>query len=166
VTKTRHLIAAAAIFAAAFQLVAPIEAHASLPTISPGDRIDYVTEDGAASFCTTGYVYTGSNGHAYAITAGHCQTDEPGHVIQEDSSATGRFVNTVVAPPRSGGPDYGLIDFGSRVVTRAEADTIDFDAAGGGAAPSCMSARPCAISACPAANTAAPWPTATVTTSS
>lgn len=80
-------------------------------TISPGDRIDYVTDDGAGSFCTTGYVYTGTNGHAYAITAGHCQTDAPGRVVEEASGLSGRFVNAVVAPPRSGGPDYGLIDF-------------------------------------------------------
>ncbi|WP_158021541.1 serine protease [Mycolicibacterium chubuense] len=101
-------------------------AQATAPTISPGDRIDYVTDDGSASFCTTGYVYTGTDGHAYAITAGHCQADEPGHVIEESSGATGRFINAVVAPPRSGGPDYGLIDFGPDVVSRPASGTIGF----------------------------------------
>lgn len=95
-------------------------------TISPGDRIDYVTTDGPASFCTIGYVYTGTNGHAYAITAGHCQADEPGHVIDETTGATGRFINTVIAPPRSGGPDYGLIDFGPRVASHPSGDTVRF----------------------------------------
>ena len=99
-------------------------------TISPGDRIDYVTDEGSASFCTTGYVYTGTNGHAYAITAGHCQADEPGHVVEETSGATGRFVHAVVAPSRSGGPDYGLIDFGPHVATGPTSATISFATGG------------------------------------
>lgn len=126
----RMLSAAAAIISTAYLLTPLAEAQAIAPSISPGDRIDYVTDDGPASFCTTGYVYTGTDGHAYAITAGHCQTDEPGHVVQETSGLTGQFVNTVVAPPRSGGPDYGLIDFGSHVVSRS-----DFNTANGGTAP-------------------------------
>ncbi len=124
-----HAIAAAVLAAACVLGVTP-EAHAAAASIGPGDRIDYVTDDGSASFCTTGYVYTGTNGHAYAITAGHCQTDEPGRVVQETSGATGRFVNTVVASPRSGGPDYGLIDFGPRVTTRSGANVVTFAAGG------------------------------------
>ncbi|SBS78085.1 conserved exported hypothetical protein [uncultured Mycobacterium sp.] len=117
--------------AVAASLLVQAPAAAAMPTtISPGDRIDYVTDDGSASFCTTGYVYTGTNGDAYAITAGHCQTDESGRVVQESSGATGRFVNTVVAPPRSGGPDYGLIDFGPRVTTRPAANVVTFAAGG------------------------------------
>ena len=116
--STRTLAAAAAILAASYLLASPAEAHASVPAISPGDRIDYVTEDGTASFCTVGYVYTGTNGHAYAITAGHCQTEEPGHVVDGNATATGRFVDSLVAPPRSGGADYGLIDFGPHVTSR------------------------------------------------
>ena len=107
-------------------------AHAGADIISPGDRIDYFAEDGSASFCTTGYVYTGTDGHAYAITAGHCRTDEPGRVVQESSGATGRFIDTIVAPPRSGGPDYGLIDFGTRVLSQSENGTVAFAA---GSAP-------------------------------
>jgi hypothetical protein len=95
-------------------------------TISPGDRIDHVTDEGPASFCTTGYVYTGTTGHAYAITAGHCQVDQPGHVVEETRGATGRFTNAVVAAPRSGGPDYGLIDFGPHVASRPTSGTISF----------------------------------------
>ncbi|MCX2715234.1 serine protease [Mycolicibacterium sp. J2] len=103
-----------------------IPAQAVAAAISPGDRIDYVTADGSESFCTTGYVYTGTNGHAYAITAGHCQTNEPGHVVEETTGATGRFISTVVAPARSGGPDYGLIDFGPHVASRTSNDAIGF----------------------------------------
>ena len=130
-------------------LVQAPAAAATPTTISPGDRIDYVTDDGSASFCTIGYVYTGSNGHAYAITAGHCQTDEPGHVVDESAGATGRFVNTVVAPPRSGGPDYGLIDFGPHVTTRPVSGNV-VTVAAGRTTRSSRSARPSAISASPA----------------
>jgi hypothetical protein len=117
---------AVTVLAAASILGATPEAHATAASIGPGDRIDYVTADGSESFCTTGYVYTGTNGHAYAITAGHCQADEPGHVVEETTGATGRFINAVVAPPRSGGPDYGLIDFGPHVANHPANDTIDF----------------------------------------
>ena len=121
----RTLIAAG--FAASLILALPQPvAHAEADVIRPGDRIDYVTQDGSASFCTTGYVYTGVNGHAYAITAGHCRTDDAGHVVEERSGATGRFTTIVVAPPRSGGPDYGLIDFGPGVVSRPEGGGLDF----------------------------------------
>lgn len=119
-----HTVVAAAITASVAFLSPAPTAQAIPVTISPGDRIDYVTHAGSESFCTTGYVYTGSNGHAYAITAGHCQTDGPGRVVEETTGATGRFVNAVVAPPRSGGPDYGLIDFGPHVATRPASDTI------------------------------------------
>ena len=117
---------AAAVLAVASMLVATPEAHATVTSIGPGDRIDYVTDDGSASFCTTGYVYTGTNGHAYAITAGHCQTGDSGHVVEETTGATGRFIETVVAPARSGGPDYGLIDFGPRVASRPGSGAIGF----------------------------------------
>jgi hypothetical protein len=70
-----HTIAAAAITASLSLLALSPAAHATSATISPGDRIDYMTADGSASFCTTGYVYIGSNGYVYAITAGHCQSD-------------------------------------------------------------------------------------------
>lgn len=121
-----HALLAAALTASMSLLALSPAAHASSATISPGDRIDYVTADGLASFCTIGYVYTGSNGHAYAITAGHCQADEPGHVVEQSSGATGRFVSTVVAPPRSGGPDYGLIDFGAGVRSQPATGTLTF----------------------------------------
>lgn len=111
-------IAVAVAGMAALAMTAPA-AHAAAPSISPGDRIDYMTDEGSASFCTVGYVYTGSNGHAYAITAGHCQTDDPGHVVDASATVTGRFVDSLVAPPRSGGPDYGLIDFGPDVTPRS-----------------------------------------------
>jgi streptogrisin B len=103
--------------AAALAIAAPT-AHAASASISPGDRIDYITDEGSASFCTVGYVYTGSDGHAYAITAGHCETDDPGHVVDGSATVAGRFVDSLVAPPRSGGADYGLIDFGPNVTSR------------------------------------------------
>lgn len=34
------------------------------------------------------------------------------------ATVTGRFVDSLVAPPRSGGPDYGLNDFGPVVTSR------------------------------------------------
>jgi len=117
-SAAQKCITAAVAGMAALAMTAPA-AHAAAPSISPGDRIEYMTDEGAASFCTVGYVYTGSNGHAYAITAGHCQTDDPGHVLDGSATVTGRFVDSLVAPPRSGGPDYGLIDFGPAVTPRS-----------------------------------------------
>lgn len=121
---------AAALLAAGLSLLAaaPTAQATSLATISPGERIDYTADDGSGSFCTTGYVYTGTNDHAYAITAGHCHTEDGGRVIAQISGARGHFVATVVAPARTGGPDYGLIDFGPRVASRTATDTVAFAA--------------------------------------
>src|SRR4051794_29214221 len=121
-----------AVASAAALAIAAAPAQAASPSISPGDRIDYITDEGSASFCTVGYVYTGSNGHAYAVTAGHCQTDDPGHVVDGSATVTGRFVDSLVAPLRSGGPDYGLIDFGPNVPSRS---VIGDDIAGAAADP-------------------------------
>jgi len=77
-----------------------------------------MTDKGSASFCIVGSVYTGGDGVDVSIRAGHCQTDDPGHVVDGSATVTGRFVDSLVAPPRSGGPDYGLIDFGPDVTSR------------------------------------------------
>jgi streptogrisin B len=95
-------VAAAA--ATLLAIAAPAPAAAALITVSPGDRID------TPNVCTIAYTYTGPNDHAYAITAGHCANGKP--VSDHSSGATGIFVGSVVDSPRSGGADYGLIDFG------------------------------------------------------
>lgn len=117
--KPRALLTTALLVGAvAAQLSAPTPAQARSSTISPGDRIDYVTEAGRSSFCTLGYVYTGRDGHTYAITAGHCRGDQPGQVVDNRTAAAGQFLRSTVSPPRSGGPDYGLVDFGPDVTAR------------------------------------------------
>jgi hypothetical protein len=73
----------AALMAVGFATAAPVAftptSQATLPSVSPGNRIDYLTGDGSASYCTIGYTYIGTtDDHAYAVTAGHCQPDEPG----------------------------------------------------------------------------------------
>jgi streptogrisin B len=102
---TPRLFAAAAVLAIATALSAhAAPAHAAPLTVSPGDRID------TPNTCTIAYTYTGRNKHTYAITAGHCANGKP--VRDQRSGAAGIFVASVVDPPRTGGPDYGLIDFG------------------------------------------------------
>ena len=113
---TMRTLLAAAVLASATTLVTPATAHALLPSISPGDRIDYISDRQTETFCTLGYVYTGDDDHVYGITAGHCQPDVPGYMRDENSSANGTFVRTSVSPARTGGPDYGLIDFGRHVM--------------------------------------------------
>jgi len=79
-------------------------AQAALSSVSPGDRI--ATPD----LCTIGYTYTGTDAHTSALTAGHCASTAP--VRDQSTGATGTFVASIVDPPRSGGADYGLLDFG------------------------------------------------------
>jgi streptogrisin B len=98
------LAVAAAVVASAALIAQPAPAAAALITVSPGDRID------TPNMCTIAYTYTGLDGHTYAITAGHCANGKP--VRDHSSGATGIFIASVVDPPRSGGADYGLIDFG------------------------------------------------------
>jgi hypothetical protein len=107
-------IALAAVLAAASAALfaTPGAARATLPSISPGDQIDYVTDHRTDTFCTLGFVYTGTDQHVYGLTAGHCDPDAPGNLRDHDSGASGAFVRTSVGPAHSGGPDYGLIDFG------------------------------------------------------
>ena len=50
--------------------------------------------------------------HTYAVTAGHCRNSASGYARGTRTGLTGTFVRTVVEPPRSGGADHGLIDFG------------------------------------------------------
>jgi len=71
-TAAGKCITVAVASVAALTITAPA-AQAAPPSISPGDRIDYMTDEGSASFCTVGYVYTGSDGHAYAITDYACE---------------------------------------------------------------------------------------------
>lgn len=113
--KTRTIIAAA-ILAGATLLATPTPAQALLPSISPGDQIDYISDRQTETFCTLGYVYTGDDEHVYGVTAGHCQPDTPGYMRDQNSGANGTFVRTNVSPEHSGGPDYGLIDFGRHVL--------------------------------------------------
>jgi hypothetical protein len=113
--KTRTIIAAA-ILAGATLLATPTAAQALLPSISPGDQIDYISDRQTETFCTLGYVYTGDDEHVYGVTAGHCQPDTPGYMRDQNSGANGTFVRTNVSPEHSGGPDYGLIDFGRHVL--------------------------------------------------
>ena len=93
-------------------LAEPGASNAALTVISPGDQVDYVTANTTTQFCTIGYVYSGPDFHTYAVTAGHCRNSDSGYARDTRTGLTGHFVRTVVEPPRSGGPDYGLIDFG------------------------------------------------------
>ena len=92
-------------------LADPARSNAALTVISPGDQVDYITST-TTQFCTIGYVYSGPDFHTYAVTAGHCRNSDSGYARETRTGLTGNFVRTVVQPPRSGGPDYGLIDFG------------------------------------------------------
>jgi len=95
-------------------LASTAPAGAASITVSPGDRVDYVSPTADTQFCTIGYVYTAPDLHTYAITAGHCRTTVAGYARDKRSGLTGGFVRAVVDPPISGGADYGLIDFGIR----------------------------------------------------
>ena len=112
-TRLRGILAAVLATAA---LTRPAASNAALTMISPGDEVDYVTANTNSQFCTIGYVYSGPDFHTYAITAGHCRSSDSGYARDIRTGLTGHFVRTVVEPPRSGGPDYGLIDFGSDAV--------------------------------------------------
>lgn len=109
-------IIAAAMVAGATLLATPTPAQALLPAISPGDQIDYISDHQNETFCTLGYVYTGADEHVYGVTAGHCRPDKPGYMRDQNSGANGTFVRTNVSPAHTGGPDYGLIDFGPHVL--------------------------------------------------
>lgn len=55
-------------------------ARADIPTVSPGDRIEYLSPTADITmFCTVGYVYTGHDLHTYAVTAGHCRGKTAGY---------------------------------------------------------------------------------------
>lgn len=107
---TTALLAAAALAAPA--VAAPAPSHAGLAMISVGDQVDYVSPNVNTQFCTIGYVYSSPEFHTYAVTAGHCATNPSGYARDTRAGLTGNFVHTIVEPPRSGGADYGLIDFG------------------------------------------------------
>lgn len=111
---TTALLAAAALAAPAAATPAP--SNAPLDRITPGDQVDYVTANADTQFCTIGYVYSGPDFHTYAVTAGHCRNSASGYARDTRTGLTGDFVRSVVDPPRSGGPDYGLIDFGRNPV--------------------------------------------------
>lgn len=90
-------------------------ARADIPTVSPGDRIEYLSPTADVTmFCTVGYVYTGRDLHTYAVTAGHCRGKTAGYARATRTGLTGDFTRAIVEPPYQGGPDYGLIDFGIR----------------------------------------------------
>ena len=106
--RARGSAAAAALAAVLVCATHAAPAEAALSSVSPGDRI--ATPD----LCTIGYTYTGTDAHTYALTAGHCASPAP--VRDQSTGATGTFVASIVDPPRSGGADYGLVDFGPRTV--------------------------------------------------
>jgi len=106
--RARGSAAAAALAAVLVCATHTAPAEAALSSVSPGDRI--ATPD----LCTIGYTYTGTDPHTYALTAGHCASPAP--VRDQSTGATGTFVASIVDPPRSGGADYGLVDFGPRTV--------------------------------------------------
>ena len=106
--RARGSAAAAALAAVLVCTTHTAPAEAALSSVSPGDRI--ATPD----LCTIGYTYTGTDAHTYAVTAGHCASTAP--VRDQSTGATGTFVASIVDPPRSGGADYGLVDFGPRTV--------------------------------------------------
>lgn len=94
--------------------------HAALTVLTPGEEVDYINPTGRNQFCTIGYVYTGTDMHTYAVTAGHCRTNPAtGYARDKRSGLTGDFVRTVFEPPRSGGADYALIDFNTRSLASA-----------------------------------------------
>ncbi|MCV7075813.1 hypothetical protein AWC27_00730 [Mycobacterium szulgai] len=58
--------------------------------------------------------------HTYALTAGHCRANPAsGYARDKPSGLTGDFARTVFAPPRTGGLDYALIDFGTNSLASA-----------------------------------------------
>ena len=103
--RARGTAAAAALAAVLVCTTHTAPAEAALSSVSPGDRI--ATPD----LCTIGYTYTGTDAHTYAVTASHCASTAP--VRDQSTGATGTFVASIVDPPRSGGADYGLVDFGA-----------------------------------------------------
>ena len=113
--RTRTIITAL-ILAGSALITPPAAARATLPSVSPGDQIDYMSGHESQTFCTLGYVYIGQDDHVYGVTAGHCQPDMPGYIRDQNSGATARFIHATVAPPHTGGPDYGLLDFGRHVM--------------------------------------------------
>ena len=106
--RARGSAAAAALAAVLIGTTHTAPAEAAPSSVSPGDRI--ATPDP----CTIGYTYTGTDAHTDALTAGHCVSTAP--VRDQSTGATGTFVASIVDPPRSGGADYGLVDFGPRTV--------------------------------------------------
>jgi streptogrisin B len=104
-------LAGIAITALAASVALPGTAAAATITVSPADRIDT-----AEGFCTIGYTYNGTDGHTYAITAGHCATHTGQRVTDTDTGAVGTFVRADVDDDHRGGPDYGLIDFGKHAL--------------------------------------------------
>lgn len=99
-------------------------ARATLITITPGERVDYISPTGNSKFCTLGYVYTGLDLHVYAVTAGHCRSTPGGYVRTTRSGHSGTFVRTIVEPRGTGGADYGLIDFGTEPFAVSYIDDI------------------------------------------
>jgi hypothetical protein len=86
--------------------------HAAPTVVSPGEEVDYINPGGHSQLCTIGYVYTGTDMHTYAVTAGHCRSEPTsGYARAKRTGLTGDFVRTVFEPPGSGGSDYALIDF-------------------------------------------------------
>ena len=73
--------------------------RAATITVSPGDRVDYVSPAAGTQFCTIGYVYTAPDLHTYAITAGHCRTTAAGYARDNRSGLTGGLSAQSSIPP-------------------------------------------------------------------
>jgi hypothetical protein len=69
--RTSLIGAAAAAIAAVGLIVAADPAQATTSTVSPGDELVHVAQDGPHR-CTLGYTFTNAAGRTYGITAGHC----------------------------------------------------------------------------------------------
>lgn len=114
-SRARAALTALSLALAVIAVAGSTPARADIPTVSPGDRIEYLSAAADVTmFCTVGYVYTGRDLHTYAVTAGHCRGKTAGYARATRTGLTGDFTRPIVEPPYQGGPDYGLIDFGIR----------------------------------------------------
>lgn len=109
-TTATALLASAATSLVVLAAPAAPPAHATTPSVSPGDAISHITADGA-NRCTLGFVFT-ENTTTYGLTAGHCRGPWPGYVKNVTTGALGRFLATSYDPDAPTRADYALIDFG------------------------------------------------------
>lgn len=91
-TRVHYTLIATLLAIAAAAIGAPA-CSAAIPTVSPGDQIEYLSPTADVTmFCTIGYVYTAPNLHTYAVTAGHCRGKTAGYARATRSGTTGDFI--------------------------------------------------------------------------